>query len=106
MSTKSNPDEQSLYTDEWLIKSLPGFTNNYARVNETTLHNVEGGQGAPLVLLPGWPQTWWCYYKIMPQLAANFHVFVVDIRGMGSSAKPMKGYDKKTMATDIYELIR
>jgi pimeloyl-ACP methyl ester carboxylesterase len=85
---------------------LPGFRHNYARVNGIRLHYVTGGEGEPLVLLPGWPQTWWLYRKIMPALATRFRVIAVDLRGQGGSEKPQGGFDKKTMATDIHELVR
>ncbi len=92
-------------TDATLIKTLPGFRNATAHVNGTTLHYVIGGKGRPLVLLPGWPQTWWAYHKIMPDLSKHYQVIAVDLRGMGSSAKPTGGYDKKNMAKDIHELL-
>ncbi|RAS70431.1 pimeloyl-ACP methyl ester carboxylesterase [Lentzea atacamensis] len=85
---------------------LPGFRHNYAQVNGVRLHYVTGGRGEPLVLLPGWPQTWWEYHKIMPALATKFRVIAVDLRGMGGSEKPQGGYDKKTMAADIHELVK
>jgi len=93
------------YSDEELIKSLPGFKNSYTEVNGTTLHYVEGGSGEPLILLPGWPETWWAYHKIIPELATKYHVIVIDLRGMGSSGKPSSGYEKKNMAKDVYELV-
>jgi pimeloyl-ACP methyl ester carboxylesterase len=94
-------------SDAALVRSLPGdFRNGYARVNGTRLHYVIGGRGAPLVLLPGWPQTWWEFHKVMPALAARHRVIAIDLRGMGGSDKPAGGYDKKTMAKDIYELVR
>ncbi|MFD3722733.1 alpha/beta fold hydrolase [Streptomyces sp. NPDC058674] len=86
--------------------ALEGFEHHYAEVNGTRLHYVSGGRGEPLVLLPGWPQTWWQFHKIMPVLAERYEVIAVDYRGMGDSAKPGGGYDKKTMARDIYELVR
>ncbi|SDG58629.1 Pimeloyl-ACP methyl ester carboxylesterase [Lentzea fradiae] len=85
---------------------LPGFQHNHTQVNGVRLHYVTGGRGEPLVLLPGWPQTWWLYHKIMPALAERFRVIAVDLRGMGGSDKPAGGFDKKTMATDIHELVR
>ena len=94
------------YTDEALIQHLPGFTNHYATVNGIRLHYVEGGSGPVLVCLPGWPQTWYSYHPITAELARHHRVIIVDIRGMGSSDKPATGYDKKTMARDIYELLR
>lgn len=93
-------------SDATLVKSLPGFKNGTAEVNGVRLHYVAGGQGEPLVLLPGWPETWWTFHKIMPQLAEHYTVIAVDLRGMGGSAKPRDGYDKKTMAADIHELVK
>ncbi|MFD9070169.1 alpha/beta fold hydrolase [Streptomyces lasiicapitis] len=94
-------------TDPELARSLEGdFTSAHADVNGTTLHYVSGGSGEPLVLLGGWPQTWWQFHKIMPELARHYRVIAVDLRGMGGSAKPAGGYDKKTMARDVHELIR
>jgi pimeloyl-ACP methyl ester carboxylesterase len=94
------------YTDAELIKHFPGFTNHYATVNGVRLHYVAGGSGQPLVCLPGWPQTWYSYHPIAAGLAQHYRVIIVDIRGMGSSDKPSAGYDKKTMAQDIYELVQ
>lgn len=94
-------------TDAELAASLAGdFTSAYAEVNGVRLHHVTGGAGEPLILLGGWPQTWWQFRKILPQLALRYRVTAVDLRGMGGSAKPESGYDKKTMARDIHELIR
>ena len=85
---------------------LPGFRHGHATVNGVRLHYVEGGHGAPLVLLPGWPRTWWEFHKVMPALAETRRVIAVDLRGMGDSATPDGGYDKKTMAADIAALAR
>jgi pimeloyl-ACP methyl ester carboxylesterase len=75
-------------------------------VNGVRLHYVIGGRGAPLVLLPGYPETWWEYRKVMPALAARYRVIAVDLRGMGGSGKPRGGFDKKTMAKDVLGLVR
>jgi len=93
-------------SDAALVKSLPGFKNGVAEVNGVRLHYVVGGKGEPLVLLPGWPETWWSFHKMMPALAQQYTVITVDLRGMGNSSKPADGYDKKTMAKDIYELVK
>ncbi|MGW7115014.1 alpha/beta fold hydrolase [Streptomyces xanthophaeus] len=92
--------------DASLAASLDGgFTSHHAEVNGTRLHYVEGGSGEPLVLLGGWPQTWWQWHKVMPALARRYRVIAVDLRGMGGSAKPDGGYDKKTMAADVHALL-
>ena len=93
-------------SDAELVRSLQGFKSGDADVNGIRLHYVEGGNGRPLVLLPGWPETWWEYHKIMPTLAKQFHVISVDMRGMGLSSKPEDGYDTTNMAKDIYALVR
>jgi len=94
------------YTDAELIKSLPNFVNNYEEVNGTRLHYVKGGQGEPLILIPGYPETWWAYHKVMPILAEKYCVIVIEMRGMGSSDKPADGYEKKNMAKDVFELVK
>ncbi|MFD3758871.1 alpha/beta fold hydrolase [Streptomyces sp. NPDC058622] len=95
--------------DASLAASLDGgFTSHRAEVNGTRLHFVDSGPesaGAPLVLLGGWPQTWWQWHKVMPALARHHRVIAVDLRGMGGSDKPVGGYDKKTMAADVRALL-
>ena len=104
--TTRNANTRADTSDAALVRSLSGFENGYAEVNGTRLHYVAGGKGQPLILLPGWPETWWEFHLVMPLLAARYHVIAVDLRGMGGSSKPKAGYDKKTMAEDIYQLVR
>lgn len=94
-------------TDAELAQSLEGgFQSCFATVNGLSIHYVANGEGRPLLLLPGWPQTWWEFRKVMPALAAAGHrVIAVDLPGMGSSDKPADGYDKKSMAEVIAGLI-
>lgn len=106
MNVDINASDRHQYSDEELIKNWPGFENKYAVVNGVRLHYVDGGTGKPLLCLPGWPQTWYSFHNIALQLAERFRIIVVDIRGMGTSEKPGQGYDKKTMATDVYELVK
>ncbi|WP_199708258.1 alpha/beta fold hydrolase, partial [Teichococcus wenyumeiae] len=103
---KGNPYKSIDVSDEALVRELPGFKNSFAQVNGTRLHYVEGGKGTPVILMPGWPQTWWAFHKMMPALAKNHHVIAVDLRGMGTSDKPAGGYEKKNMAVDIRELVK
>ncbi|VFA97821.1 alpha/beta fold hydrolase [Nocardia cyriacigeorgica] len=99
-------DTALVRTDAELAASLDGdFTSAHAEVNGIRLHHVTGGAGDPVILLGGWPQTWWQFRKVMPELARRYQVTAVDLRGMGGSDKPDAGYDKKTMAADIRALI-
>ena len=89
---------KTAYSDKELIKLVPGFTSNFIVINDISIHYVHGGKGDPLILIPGYPETWWAYHHVMPILAESNQVFVVEIRGMGSSDKPENGYDKKNIA--------
>ncbi|WP_407178764.1 alpha/beta fold hydrolase [Bradyrhizobium sp. STM 3562] len=83
-----------------------GFRSHYAEVNGVKLHYVAGGTGERTVLLiPGWPQTWYIWRKVMPELAKDYRVIAVDTRGMGDSSRPDSGYDTETTANDLSELM-
>ena len=81
------------------------FSHHTASVNGIQLHYVIGGHGDPVVLLHGWPETWYEWHHVMPALAKNYTVIVPDLRGLGDSSKPLTGYDGKTVAADIHQLI-
>ncbi|HKU99264.1 MAG TPA: alpha/beta hydrolase, partial [Vineibacter sp.] len=85
------------------------FAHAYADANGVRLHYVIGGpaDGPMVVLLHGWPQTWYTWRRVMPPLAdAGYRVVAVDYRGAGESEKPASGYDKATMAADIRALVQ
>ena len=77
-----------------------------AAVNGINIHYVTQGHGAPVVLLHGWPEFWYGWRKQIPVLSERFNVIVPDLRGFGFSDKPLSGYDTRTSASDIYELVR
>ena len=81
------------------------FSHHMASMNGIQLHYVIGGKGDPVVLLHGWPQTWYEWRHVMPALAENYTVIVPDLRGLGDSSKPATGYDGNTTAEDIYQLV-
>jgi pimeloyl-ACP methyl ester carboxylesterase len=82
------------------------FKHHTAAIGEVQLHYVIAGSGDPVVLLHGWPQTWFEWRRIIPALAAQYTVIAPDLRGLGDSSKPQGGYDKRTVADDIYKLVR
>jgi pimeloyl-ACP methyl ester carboxylesterase len=83
-----------------------GFESRFADVNGVKLHYVEGGKGrSTVVLIPGWPQTWYIWRKMMPELAKSHRVIAIDTRGMGDSSRPETGYDTQTAADDISALM-
>jgi pimeloyl-ACP methyl ester carboxylesterase len=69
------------------------------------MHSVTGGQGPVLLLLHGWPQTWWAWHAVLPALAERFTVIAVDLPGLGDSSKPPTGYDTNSVAQWIHALI-
>jgi pimeloyl-ACP methyl ester carboxylesterase len=81
------------------------FSHHTASVNGIQMHYVIGGQGDPVVLLHGWPQTWYEWRHVMPALAKNYTVIAPDLRGLGDSSNPTTGYDGNTTAEDIYQLV-
>lgn len=84
----------------------PRFSHHYARVGEIKLHYVAGGEGYPVLLVPGWLQTWYAWRDIMSPLAdAGFHVIAVDLRGMGHSTRPLAGYDTGQLGRDLSVLM-
>lgn len=88
----------------------PGFTDTFTSYRIPLpglgLHAVIGGDGPPLLLLGGWPQTWYAWRLVMPALARQYTVVVLEARGTGRSDKPADGYDSATLAADIVAAMR
>jgi len=82
------------------------FKHQMAQVNGVNIHYVIGGEGEPLVLVHGFGQNWYMWNRLLPELSKHFTVICPDLRGVGESEKTAGGYDKKTMATDIHELVK
>ncbi len=81
------------------------FTDRFVNVGDVRLHAVIGGSGPPLLLVHGWPQTWYAWRMVMPTLARDFTVIAVDQRGRGLSDKPHDGYDAGTLGNDMVGLM-
>jgi pimeloyl-ACP methyl ester carboxylesterase len=87
--------------------SSSAFNHEFVEVNDIRLHYVRAGKGTPIVLLHGYPQTWYGWRKVIPLLAQNYTVIVPDMRGLGQSSRPADGdYTKKNVAVDIYQLMQ
>lgn len=78
---------------------------HFADLSEVTLHYLTAGQGPPIVLLHGIPQTSREWRHVIPKLADRYSIIAPDLRGLGDSSRPTTGYDKKTVARDIWELV-
>ena len=87
------------------MSAAPRVDHRYADLGDVLIHYVVAGSGPTLVLLHGWPQTWWEWRHVIPPLAQNYTVIAPDLRGLGDSSRPVDGYDKKTVANDIWRLL-
>jgi len=75
--------------------------------NGARFHVAEAGEGPLVLLLHGFPQTWWCWRAQLPALAAaGYRVAALDLRGYGASDKPPRGYDTPTLAADVAAVVR
>lgn len=81
------------------------FRHEFADVDGVRMHYVTGGSGTPVVLIHGWPQTWYGWWPIMPALAEHHTVYAVDLPGLGDSTGTPTGYDKATLARYVHTLI-
>jgi len=77
-----------------------------AFANGVALHYVTAGAGDPVVLLHGWPQSWYQWRRVIPALAERYTVVAPDLRGYADSAKPDGPYDTRTMAEDVFQLVQ
>ena len=82
------------------------LAHHAAFVNGVKIHYVRAGDGPLVVLLHGWPQTWYMWRKIIAPLAERYTVVAPDLRGFGDSGKPEGGYDPNNVAEDVYQLVR
>lgn len=86
--------------------TLPAVEHHRVGLNGTELHYVSAGTaGSPVVLVHGFPETWWVFHKLIPLLSAHHRVFAPDLRGFGDSATATDEHDSATAARDLSELI-
>jgi pimeloyl-ACP methyl ester carboxylesterase len=85
---------------------LAGVEHHDVAVNGTELHYVSAGtSGSPILLVHGWPETWWAFRRLIPLLAESHRVFAVDLRGFGDSSAAAGAYDEATSAEDLHHLV-
>lgn len=84
-----------------------GFAHHFAMAGGLRFHYVMGGaaSGRTIVLLAGFPESWYAWRHVMPLLGAHFRVVAIDLPGQGDSDKPLDGYDTQTVARRVHDLI-
>ena len=86
--------------------TVAGVDHQRVRLNGTELHYVSAGtEGSPVLLVHGFPETWWIFRKLIPQLSEHHRVFALDLRGLGDSAPADAAHDSATAAEDLRALI-
>jgi haloacetate dehalogenase len=90
---------------------FPGFRRRRIRTRGATIYLEHGGEGAPVLLLHGYPETHAMWHKVAPALAREYAVVCADLRGYGDSSKPRgrpdhANYAKRAMARDMVEVMR
>ncbi len=89
-----------------MTMNIETFSHRLVSVNGVNIHTVSGGEGTPIVLIHGFPQTWWEWRNVIPHLAERYRVVAIDLRGAGFSDCPMSGYDKATLAKDVHQVMQ
>jgi haloacetate dehalogenase len=89
---------------------FPGFQQHRSKTKGAEINLRRGGEGPPVLLLHGYPQTHVCWHRVAPILARRFTVVCPDLRGYGDSSKPPTApdhapYSKRTMAQDMVEIM-
>ena len=87
-----------------------GFQKKFVKVKKGKIFCKVKGNGQPLLLLHGYPQTHLMWRKIAPELSKYFTIIVADLRGYGNSLvlkgdPKHKNYSKREMAKDMVQLM-
>lgn len=86
--------------------TIPEVTHHRAAINGAQLHYVSAGStGSPIVLVHGWPETWWAFHKLIPLLATTHRVYALDLRGFGDSSTSDEIWDEQLAADDLHHLV-
>ena len=83
----------------------PVVSHHLAEVNGIRIHYATAGRGEALLLLHGWPFTWYTWRLVLPVLARHYTVIMPDLRGIGQTSRPATGYDSRTRAADAAGLL-
>jgi haloacetate dehalogenase len=111
MKPISLPELPPKPSDDLAAKLFPGFVHTEVRTSGATIPVFHKGDGPPVLLLHGYPETHVTWHKVAPRLAERFSVYVPDLRGYGDSSRPSDGdrhinYSFRAMALDQVETMR
>src|SRR4029079_18630322 len=84
---------------------MTSLTHKRAKVNGVTLHYVTAGRGPTILCMHGWPQNHRDFFPLIENLADEYAFIAPDLRGYADSDKPFSGYEPKTIAQDMLDLL-
>jgi pimeloyl-ACP methyl ester carboxylesterase len=88
------------------LPEVPGVDHRIVETSRLRMHVALAGEaGPPLVLLHGWPQHWYAWRHVIPPFAARYRVLCPDLRGLGWTEAPSRGYEKESLASDVLALL-
>jgi len=111
MKAESLAEFPSKPSEDITSKLFPGFVQTEVRTSGASIPVFHKGDGPPVLLLHGYPETHVTWHKVAPRLAERFSVYVPDLRGYGDSSRPSDGdrhinYSFRAMALDQVETMR
>jgi pimeloyl-ACP methyl ester carboxylesterase len=107
LSNITSPEESAIMDTQSTPATIAEVEHHTASVNGTSLHYVSAGsKGSPILLVHGFPESWWTFHKLIPRLAKTHRVVAVDLRGFGDSDNKPGNYDSATTAEDLHQLIQ
>jgi len=109
--TRRLPDLPEMPPNDVAAKLLPGFMQADVHTSGAIIRVFHKGDGPPLLLLHGYPETHVTWHKVAPRLAERYSVYIPDLRGYGDSSRPSDGedhfnYSFRAMALDQLETMR
>ena len=86
---------------------MPGVSHRFVEAGGVRFHVAEAGDAdaPPLVLLHGWPQHWYMWRKVLPELSRTYRCIAPDLRGLGWTDATDGPFDKLTLARDVLALM-
>ena len=88
------------------VRDLPGFELRQVAANGISINVATVGAGRPILLLHGWPHTWFLWRKVMAGLSGDYRIIAPDLRGIGGTTRATDGYDLQTLSDDAAALLR
>lgn len=84
---------------------IDGVEHHFVQLPGLRMHVAEAGRGDPVLLLHGFPQHWWEWREVIPELSAHYRVICPDLRGAGWTDAPPDGYTRDQLLADVVNLL-